>query len=269
MGKPWEEDNCATMQACYSVYPVPVAAALWCGVDAADVASELTRARPIGEKNALSRATLRHPYLPCLEPRIRAMHQAIDSGELSACREDGRKLPADEHVAYERRHVYGLALKEWAKKIAPSERPPFLFDEIERGIHPAISTEAYQSLQAAHDAKVRMLEEANKRIRKLESEKTEREAERDSLRKMVDQMSAQPKVEPRLGERQETTYLNITGGLVRLLVPSEVQDLAGARYESQGALIEAMLSVFPGKSGIAKRTLEEKFAAAHRSLDAA
>ncbi|WP_200823079.1 hypothetical protein [Caballeronia catudaia] len=32
---------------------------------------------------------------------------------------------------------------------------------------------------------------------------------------------------------------------------------------------ESMLATFPNKSGIAKRTLEEKFAAAHRSLDAA
>jgi hypothetical protein len=268
MGKPWENDSCATMQACYSVYHVPVAATLWCGVPVDDVEEELSHARPIGEQTALAQATLRHPYIQCLEPRIRAIHQAIDAGELPVCREAGRRI-SDEHVAYERRHVYGLDLKEWAKKIAPTERPVFLFDEIERGVHPAISVETYQTLQAAHDAKAHKLEQANARIRELEAEKSTIDAERHSLRSMVDQMSAQAKGEPRLGERQETTYLNVMGGLVRLLIPSDVQDLADVRYSSQGALIDAMLSAFPHKPGISRRTLEEKFAAANRSLDAA
>ncbi|CAB3793890.1 hypothetical protein LMG28614_03786 [Paraburkholderia ultramafica] len=30
MSKPWENDSCATVQACYNVYPVTEAAALWC-----------------------------------------------------------------------------------------------------------------------------------------------------------------------------------------------------------------------------------------------
>ncbi|SAK54257.1 hypothetical protein AWB75_01889 [Caballeronia catudaia] len=162
MGKPWEDDSCATVLACYSVYHVPVAAAMWCGLTADEVEKELKLARPIGEQTALARATLRHPYIKCLGPRIRAIHQAIDAGELSVCREDGRRI-TDEHVGYERRHVYGLDLKEWAKKIVPSERPVFLFDEIERGVHPAISTEAYQALEAALAAKTHKLEQADAR----------------------------------------------------------------------------------------------------------
>lgn len=110
MKKPWENDSCETVQACYSVYHVPIAAALWCGVPADQVAEELRQAVQIGQSNALGRAILRHPYLKCLEPRIRAIHAAIDAGELQVCREDGRKV--DDHVAYERRHVYGLDLKE-------------------------------------------------------------------------------------------------------------------------------------------------------------
>ncbi|SAK79953.1 hypothetical protein AWB75_04902 [Caballeronia catudaia] len=137
------------------------------------------------------------------------MYQAIDAVELSACPEDGRKVPPGEHVAYDRRHVYGLDLKEWAKKIAPSERPAFLFDDVERGIHPAISTEAYQALEAALAAKTHKLEQANERIRELEGEKGAIEAERNSLRNMVEQMSARAKDEPRIGERQETTFTRL------------------------------------------------------------
>ncbi|CAD6551466.1 hypothetical protein ACFQ3P_30245 [Paraburkholderia sabiae] len=264
--KAWENDSCATVQACFSVYPVAVAAALWCGVSPDEVDEELRRAIPVGQGNALARATLRHPYLKCLEPRIRAIHAAIDGGELLSCREDGRPVNG-EHVAYERRHVYGQHLKEWAKSIAPSERPAFLFDDVERGIHSAITQEAYQALKAAHDGKEQKLIRANERIRELGEEKARIEAECNSLKGMVDRMSAQLKSAPP-GERSETTYLNIIAGLVRLLTPSHVQDLAGARYESQAAVIQALLSAFPSTPGISQRTLEERFAAANRSIDA-
>ena len=44
-------------------------------------------------------------------------------------------------------------MKKWAKEIAPSERPAFLFDELERDAHAGISAEAYQALQASLEAK--------------------------------------------------------------------------------------------------------------------
>lgn len=186
MKRPWENDSCDTVQACYAVYQIPVAAALWCGVPAEQVAQELHLAVPIGQSNALGRATLRHPYLKCLEPRIRAIHAAIDAGELLSCREDGRKT--DDHVAYERRHVYGIDLKEWAKKIAPTERPTFLFDEIERNVHSAISLDSYQTLKVAHDAKEHKLTQANERIRVLNENKGVIESELAGLRAIVDKV---------------------------------------------------------------------------------
>lgn len=76
MRKPWEDDSCATVQACYAVYAVPVAAALWCGVPAEEVTEELRRAVPVGQSNALARAILRHSYLPCLESHIRELEEA-------------------------------------------------------------------------------------------------------------------------------------------------------------------------------------------------
>ena len=80
-------------------------------------------------------------------------------------------------------------------------------------------------------------------------------------------MSAQLNSAPP-GERSETTYLNTIAGLVRLLTASQVQDLAGARYDSEAAVIQALLEAFPSKHGLSQRTLQERFAAANRSLDA-
>ncbi len=213
--KPWENDSCETVQACYSVYHVPIAAALWCGVPADQVAEELRHAVPIGQSNALGRAILRHPYLKCLEPRIRAIHAAIDAGELQVCRENGRKV--DDHVAYERRHVYGLDLKEWAKKIAPTERPTFLFDEIERNVHSAISMDSYQALKAAYDAKEHKLLQAIDRIRELSESKGVMESELAGLRAMVDKA---------MTTTERNTLLTIIAALC---------DYSAIKYQERGA----------------------------------
>ncbi|SFL01494.1 hypothetical protein SAMN05216302_102633 [Nitrosomonas aestuarii] len=264
MKKQWEDDNCATIQACYSVYQVPVAAALWCGVPENKVAEELKLAQPIGLSNALSRAILRHPYLKCLEPRIRAIHAAIDEGKLQACRENGRKT--DEHVAYERRHVYGLDLKEWAKEISPIERPAFLFDEIERSTHSAINIESYQSLKAAFDAVELKLSQANERFRKSEEARQTTEAERDSLRAMVDSLASRLKTLDAPGIRAETTYLNTIAALLDYIngdIPGIVKHPS---FSSEAKLIQDIVHFFDGYPGLSESTLSRKFPEAKRSI---
>lgn len=144
------DDSCTILQATHTIYSVPEAAALWCRIQKDRVQAELNRATPVGNSTAMGRATLRHPSIPCLEVRIRAMHQAIDNGTLDSCREDGQK--SDGHIAYERRHVYGQDLKEWAKHLVPNERPAFLFDDLERQAHGTVTVEAFQALQAERDA---------------------------------------------------------------------------------------------------------------------
>ena len=266
MERPWKNDSCETVQACYAVYHIPVAAALWCGVPAAQVAEELSLAVPIGQSNALGKATLRHPYLKCLEPRIRAIHAAIDAGELSACREDGRKT--DGHVAYERRHVYGLELKEWAKKISPSERPTFLFDDIERNTHSAITADSYRVLQAAHDAKEHKLQQANERIRESEEAKGRAESERDSLRAAVDSLSAKLKATGLPGERAETTYLNIIAALLDCIGGALSGIEKHPSFTSEAKLIETIDRLFNGYAGLSSSTLSRKFPEARRSIQA-
>lgn len=264
MKRPWENDSCETIQACYAVYQVPVAAALWCGVPEGQVTQELRLAEPVGQSNALGRATLRHPYLKCLEPRIRAIHLAIDAGELHACREDGRKT--DDHVAYERRHVYGLDLKEWAKKIAPTERPTFLFDDIERNTHSAITTDAYRALKAAHDAKEHKLSQAHERIRGSEEAKGQAEAERDALRVMVESLTAKAKATGVPGERAETTYLNIIAALLDCIGGSLPGIEKHPSFASEAKLIEAIDRLFNGYAGLSASTLSRKFPEAKRSI---
>ncbi|MGT2476523.1 hypothetical protein [Paraburkholderia terrae] len=89
-----------------------------------------------------------------------------------------------------------------------------------------------------------------------------------ALREFEQSLQEAPRGE-RLGRREETTYLNIIGGLLHLLLGKSPG--SGKKYSSfasQDAVISGLLAHFDGASGISKRTLESKFAEAKRSIDA-
>ncbi len=251
MTKPWENDSCEAVQAYFTVYPVPIAAALWCGIAPAEVQENLDMS------TQTARGVYKHPYIPCLEPRCRAIHDAIDKGLLPYSRENGKVV--EEYVAVERRHVSRQHLKDWIAAQFPSDKPAFLFDEIERNTHSAINKDAYQALQADRDALRARLEKAADEYRKLRTERDELITEKE---KLVDQF----RPEKDLGLRAETTYLNIVGGLVALFLMKTPGGKPHSVFNSQSALIDQMLAHFK-KPGVTKRTLEEKFAAANKSLE--
>lgn len=251
MTKPWENDSCEAVQAYFTVYPVPIAAALWCGIAPAEVQENLDMS------TQSARGVYKHPYIPCLEPRCRAIHDAIDKGLLPYSRENGKVV--EEYVAVERRHVSRQHLKDWIAAQFPSDKPAFLFDEIERNTHSAINKDAYQALQADRDALRARLEKAADEYRKLRTERDELITEKE---KLVDQL----RPEKDLGLRAETTYLNIVGGLVALFLMKTPGGKPHSVFNSQSALIDQMLAHFK-KPGVTKRTLEEKFAAANKSLE--
>lgn len=253
MKRPWETESCEHVQSYYTIYPVPVAAALWCGIPAGEVQEHL------GAATEVHRAVYRHPYIPCLEPRCRAIHEAIEKGVLPVSRETGRA--ATDHVAPERRHVTRQNLKEWIAREFPSDKPAFLFDEIERKTHAAISADAFRALQADRDAARAELEKAKAWAAETIREMDAMRGERDSLRAMVEKMSAP-------GERAETTYLNIIGAMLALMLGKSPAGNPQSVFDNQAAIIAALLGHHEGKPGIAARTLEEKFAAAKRSLNA-
>ncbi len=252
MKQPWESDDCADVRAYHTHYPIPVAAALWCGVPPDKVDAILKQCVDIG------RAIVSHPAVPCIEPRCRAMHEAIESGALEYRRE-GRQVSSGEHVAPERRTVSREALKTWISAAFPANKPKFLFDEIERGAHSAITTESYRVLKTAHDAKAQLLEQANERIRGLTDGKSQMELELSGLRSIVDKIGTP-------NERAEKTYLNIIGAMLGLMLGKSPAGKPYSAFDNQAAIISALLGNYSDKAGIASRTLEEKFAEAKRSL---
>ena len=189
MSDSWKDDNCAAMKAHYAVYSIPHAAALWCGVDddhIEQVLKEVTKISPTG----FGRSVWKHPSAPCIEPRSRAIAEAVEAGELPYGREDGETLAEGDYAAYERRHVFGRDLKIWMEKAFPNEKPAFLFDDIEQNTHSSISADAYRALVAERDALKKRVEKAVEEFKLIRNEKTAVEAELKLLKQSTQKFSA-------------------------------------------------------------------------------
>jgi hypothetical protein len=131
---------------------------------------------------------------------------AIDEGILR-CGRDGKTV--DDHVAPARKTVRHIDLKEWMEKNFPGDKPVFLFDEVERQTHPAITVDSYRALKAAHDAKEKHLEKAQEIIRTFNSQIAEMTLERDALRKQAESSKE-------MGTRQKRTWLVVMAALCEM-----------------------------------------------------
>ncbi len=252
MAQPWESDDCEDVRAYHTHYPIPVAAALWCSVPPDRVNSILSQCADVG------RAVMAHPKVPCIEPRCRAMHEAIEAGALE-CRREGRKVAPDDHVAPERRTVSREALKTWIAQAFPSSKPAFLFDAVERSTHASINADSFRALQADRDALSARLEKAKSEFKSLRTQKDDLERENQALRKIADAIATP-------GERAETTYLNIVGALLDVALRSSPGGQPYSSFKNQAAIISVVLAHHEDKPGISARTLEDKFARANESL---
>lgn len=258
MEQPWKTDNCAAMKAHYAVYSIPEAAALWCGVPEDDVARIVQEATP-ESTTGLARSIWDHPAVPCLLVRSRAIAEAIENGDLPHGREDGAPVSAGDRVAHERRHFRGRDLKTWMEKAFPNERPAFLFDDIERNTHTAISAEAYRAVVAERDALKRRLEKATDEYRKLREEKNAIEAERESLKVAVEKLGVP-------GERAESTYQHIIAALLACIAGELPDFTKHPSFSSEAKLIEAIEHYYKGYGGLSKSNLSRKFPQARRAL---
>ena len=116
-------------------------------------------------------------------------------------------------------------------------------------------------MQADCDAARAELKEAAKWAEEITREMDAMRGERDSLRAMVEKQNAP-------GERAETTYLNIIGAMLTLMLGKTPTGEPQSIFDNQSVIIAALLEHFDKKPGISARTLEDKFAAAKRSLTA-
>lgn len=146
------------------------------------------------------------------------------------------------------RHV---DLKAWMTHFYPDQKPAFLFDIIERQLHPAISVEAVQSLLADREA--------------LKTQLVAHEKALEALRK---EAKRQEPADRAIAPRSETTYLNIIGGLLTLLLGRSPSGTPYSSFETMESVISALIAHYEGRPGISERTLWSKFAAAKRQVNA-
>ena len=265
-----EYNSCDEVKSYFSYYTIPQIALLWCGVEPHELQEEMNRAKPVAESPSLLNNVFRHPYISCMEPRCRVLHQAIDDSELPAGR-DGSKsgLVKDVgHIAYHRRTITRADLKVWLAQNFPNDKPAFLFDDIERSTHQAINADSFRALQADRDALKARIDKATEEFRKLRQELDTVKGERDSLRQIVDNLSKQTQAASAVDPRSETTYLNIIGAMLDIVLGKSPAGQKHSIYDNQGAVISALLAYHEGKQGISSRTLEQKFADSKRSLNA-
>lgn len=252
MANPWESDSCEEVRAYYSAYYIPQAAALWCGVPA-EVLDQI-----LNQATETSRNIYAHPKISCLEPRCRAIHDAIDSNKLPCSRDGkGRKYESEDHVANERRTVSRQDLKEWIAKEFPSDKPEFLFDEIERRTHSAINAESFRSLQVDKDALDRQLKLAKETIQQMELEKYEVAAKVKQYEERLKHLGDE------INPRTERTYLNIIGALLDVTTGTFKDE----KFTSETQLRDFIAEKFDDLRGVSVRNTADIFASAKRTLN--
>ncbi|PMV22655.1 protein kinase [Pseudomonas sp. FW305-3-2-15-A-LB2] len=147
------------------------------------------------------------------------------------------------------------------KHYYPDQKPSFLFDEMERSTHTAISIGAFHVLQAERDALQIQVNKLNALHQTLHEQFVAAVAERDSLLQRVDEESP-------LNERSQRGYECVLGAVLQVIFS---RSPAGKRYsvfDSQDSLVSTIVAHSGELFGISKRSLDTKFAAARRRLKA-
>jgi hypothetical protein len=191
------------------------------------------------------------PQWPALRLNAERILDAIVNKELPC----GINGLADRRDDVTIRHI---DLKAWMMRYYPAEKPPFLFSRLERHTLPAIPIDVVQALVFERDSLRATLAKREQELQSLRSEC-------NALRKASphEQDLNQTK-EP--STRSETTHLHIIGALLDLLLGRSPSGQPYSRFESQEAIIAALISHHGDRLGIAERTLQAKFAAAKRKL---
>lgn len=247
----YDKKSCSSLE---KAYYTPVEAALrWCNL----ISHEVLILEKVGMDVLPSVGMF--PQWPCLRVNAEKILDAIHNGEIPYGR-DGKTVREGEQVAKHRLTIRHSDLKIWMSKNYPNQKPSFLFDSVEQKLHAGITIEAYQTIEAENKRLNIRLQDAIKTFKQQKEQISELQGERDSLRQMVDNHK------PNISSRAETTYLNIIGGLLDIILGESPSGNKLSVYDNQASIISALLAYHEGKQGISPRTLEQKFSEAKKSL---
>lgn len=153
-----------------------------------------------------------------------------------------------------------IDLKRWMRIHYPEHRPRFLFSRSERIAHPFITLEAGQAMLIERQAMKAELEQCRQQVQAL------REQHESLLKQSVVALACN---QCPLSDRAETTYLNIIGGMLTLILGTSPSGKAYSSFRTQEAVVSALVAHHQSVMGITERTLNGKFASAKRRLHSA
>lgn len=197
------------------------------------------------------------PQWPCLYAATSKIYDAIRNGELPyGCL--GISVPAGSYVEPYQLTIRHSDLRHWIQVYYSDQKPDFLF-ESDKNSHEHIRLETFLALQADRDVLQRELSSLQRQHQEILNDLQAIGLERDELKTVVT-------THGRLSERSELTYQNIIGVLVNLFLDRSPAGKPLSVFTSQAAIVDAVIARHKDVPGLSKRTLDEKFAAANRSL---
>lgn len=197
------------------------------------------------------------PQWPCLQVTIEKIHDAIRNGELPyGCL--GISVPKGSHVEPYELTIRHSDLRHWIQLYYPDQKPGFLF-ESDRDAPENVRLGTFLAVQADRDTLLRELNTLQHHFQEILEDLQTIGIERDDLKAIV-------KTHGQFSERSELTYQNIIGALVNLLLDHSPAGKPLSVFKNQAAIVDAIIARHKDVPGLGKRTLDEKFAAANRSL---
>lgn len=176
----YNEKSCSSLA---KPYYRPIEAALrWCGL----ISHEVKILTATGENHYPALGVF--PQWPCLRTNAEIIFDAIENGDLPHGR-DGKTVAHGDHVAKGRLTIRHSDLKAWMLQHNPSQKPPFLFDEVERNTHASINANSFRALQVDRDALKVRIENAEVWHKKTVPELKRLQEENKSLRDSASELA--------------------------------------------------------------------------------
>jgi hypothetical protein len=220
----------------------PIDAALrWCNLIRYE--SEITQA----EWSTPEELASLFPQWPCLCAATEKIYDAIRNGELPyGCL--GISVPKGSYVEAFQLTIRHADLRYWIQVYYP-----------DRDVNGDVRLGTFLALQADRDTLLRELNTLQHHLQDILQDLQTIGVERDDLKAMIETTG-------QLSDRSELTYQNIIGALLNLFLDHSPAGKPLSAFKNQAAIVDAVIARYQDVPGLSKRTLDEKFAAANRSL---
>lgn len=149
-------------------------------------------------------------------------------------------------------------LKRWMHHYYPDQRPAFLFSQTAAN-QETIHYSTYLVLQADRDALQVQLKATEAKLQSLIDELKAAGLERENLRMLAENRQ-------QLSDHSKASFLNVIGALVNIMLGSSRAGRKHSIFDSQASIVDSITAHYGDVAGLSKRSLDEKFAAARRSL---